>query len=353
MWNAKRNSAMLVVAGLSVAGCGERHGRNQPAIEFLRIPQADEGGRDKHDIVEGRVTGALPGEQIVLYAKSGNWWVQPIPGRPFTRIQKSAKWTNATHLGTDYAALLVKPGFQPPAELPALPAQGELVSAVATVKGANSPPSPFIRFSGYEWRVRNAVSRRGNKDQPYDPRNAWTDAGGALHLRIAKSSNEWSCAEVSNTRSLGYGTYSFTVRDTSNLDPAAVFGMFTYDYARADQSFGEAAIEIGRWGDPTGKNAQFILQPHYISNNVSRFMAPPGILTHSFRWEPGRISFRTTRGSKRDETAPAVAEHVFTSGVPEPGIESARMNVYVYYEPSRISLAKPSEVVIDRFEYLP
>jgi hypothetical protein len=129
--------------------------------------------------------------------------------------------------------------------------------------------------------------------------------------------------------------------------------MFTYDYARADQSFGEAAIEIGRWGDPTGKNAQFILQPHYISNNVSRFMAPPGILTHSFRWEPGRISFRTTRGSKRDETAPAVAEHVFTSGVPEPGIESARMNVYVYYEPSRISLAKPSEVVIDRFEYLP
>jgi len=345
--------AMLGVAGLLLSGCGWRNDKSQPVIEFSRVPQADQGGRDKHDIIEGRVTGAAPGEQIVLYAKSGNWWVQPLPSRPFTKIQKFSNWTNATHLGTEYAALLVKPGFAAPAELPSLPGRGGLVSAVAIVKGANAAPSPSIHFSGYEWRVRNAVSSRGGKDRPYDPKNAWTDATGALHLRIARSANEWSCAEVSNTRSLGYGTYSFTVRDTSHLEPAGVFGMFTWDYARADQSFGEAAIEISRWGDPAAKNAQYILQPHYVAANVDRFTAPSGALTHSFHWEPGRMSFRTTRGPTRDEKAPVIAEHVFTSGIPVPGIESVRMNLYVYSQRSKVAFANGAEVVIEKFEYLP
>ena len=48
------------------------------------------------------------------------------------------------------------------------------------------------------------------------------DATGALHLRITKKGDRWSCAELELTRSLGYGTYIVTVRDTSKLEPAAV-----------------------------------------------------------------------------------------------------------------------------------
>ena len=123
-----RRSTLLGLAGLFLGGCRSWRDNRQPSIEFSRVPQTDPGGRDKHDIIEGRVKGALPGEQIVLYARSGKWWVQPLVVKPFTKIQGDSKWTSATHLGTEYAALLVKPGFQPPATMAAIPERGGLRS---------------------------------------------------------------------------------------------------------------------------------------------------------------------------------------------------------------------------------
>jgi hypothetical protein len=111
-------------------------------------------------------------------------------------------------------------------------------------------------------------------------------------------------------------------------------------------------LEISRWGDPTGKNAQYVIQPHHVPANIVRFSAPQGVLTHSLRWEPGRMSFRTWRGSGSDPTAPAVAEHAFTSGIPAPGIESARMNLYIYRS-AKAPFKNGAEVVVERFEYLP
>jgi hypothetical protein len=341
---------MAGVAGGLLAGCRFLHRAEQPSIEFTRVPQADEGGRAKHEIIEGRVTGARDGQQIVLYARSGTWWLQPLVNRPFTKIRPDGKWTNATHLGTEYAALLVEAGYRPLATTNVLPTADGDVAAIVVAQGANAPPSPSLRFSGYEWRVRDAPSSRGGLNL-YAPSNAWTDAHGALHLRIAKDSGKWTCAEVSLTRSLGYGTYSFLVEDTSHLEPAAVFSMFTWDYAGADENYREMDIEISRFGDPSAKNAEYVVQPYYVPANVERFTAPSGVLRHSFHWEPGRIAFRTVRGSENAAPHP-VAEHVFTSGVPSPGIESVRMNLYVFAS-AKIALANGAEVVVEKFEYLP
>jgi hypothetical protein len=327
-----------------LSGCRSPQASTQPSIEFIRVPQADEGGREKHDIIQGRVSGARPGQQIVVYSRSGVWWVQPLVDHPFTKLEGSI-FSNATHLGTEYAALLVEPGYRPADTVKELPARGGGVAAVASVKGSNSPPSKSISFAGYEWRVRDAPSNRGGRND-YDPGNAWTDAGAAMHLRIAKVSGKWTCAEVSLTRSLGYGTYSFAVRDTSHLEPAAAFAMFTYDYAGADENHHEVGMEISRWGDPASKNAQYVIQPYYVPTNVVRFDAPAGPLTHSFRWEPGRVSFKTTRGSK------VISERVFTSGIPSHGIESPRMCLYIFRK-APIPLENGAEVVIDKFEYLP
>lgn len=332
-------------------GCRSKHKEVGPSIEFSRVPQADRDGRDKHDIIEGRVRGARPGQQIILYARSGAWWVQPRVTQPFTKIQANSKWTNATHLGTEYAALLVESGYRPPPTINMLPAPGGPVSAWAVIKGQKLPPSPSLHFSGYEWRVRDAPSDRGGWNI-YDPRNAWTDGRGALHLRIAKVSGKWTCAEVTLTRSLGYGTYSFVVRDTSALEPAAVFGLFTWDYAGADQSHREMDIEISRWGDPASKNAQYVVQPFYIPRNVVRFAAPSGMLTYSFRWEIGRVSFRTIRSLEASRAARVITEHVFTSGVASAGMESVRMNLYAFGYAKR-PLRNGAEVVIERFDYLP
>ena len=347
--------SLLVIVCILPGACRLSGAEVGPSIEFTRVPQADEGGRDKHDIIEGHVTGARSGQRIVLYARSGKWWLQPLVNQPFTKIQPNSKWINATHLGTENAALLVEPGFRPPSTTDALPVRGGDVAAVAIIKGQSSPPSKSLQFSGYEWRVRNAPSGRGGKSNLYDPGNAWTDESGALHLRIAKASGEWTCAEISLMRSLGYGTYSFTVRDTSRLEPAAVFGMFTWDYASADQNNSEVDIEISRWGDPASKNAQYVVQPFHVPANVARFTVPAGALTHSFHWEAGRISFRTVREAEPGKSvrgAETIAEHVFTSGVPSPGIESVRLNLYVFGN-AKIPLQNGDEVVIEKFEYLP
>lgn len=333
-------------------GCRSQHASG-PDIEFTRVPSSVEGGPDKMDIIEGRVTTADPKLQLVLYARSGKWWIQPLVEEPFTNIRPDSTWTNSTHLGTEYAAMLVRAGFRPATALDEMPARGGNIVAVATVKGSEPTlqVSKTLQFSGYEWRIRNAPSDRGGLNN-YDANNAWTDSSGALHLRIAKLSGAWTCAEVSLTRSLGYGTYSFVVRDTTQLEPAAVFGIFTWDYAGADQNHREMDIEISQWGDRSIKNAQYVLQPFYVSENTSRFSVPSGRLTYSFRWEPGSVLFRTLRGSNPGGKVLPVAEHAFTSGVPLHAAESVRMNLYVFRS-SKEALKGENEVVVEKFEYLP
>jgi hypothetical protein len=349
-----RRVLLLVVCCILLGGCRSQPDAAAPSIEFTRVPPAEESRTDMLDIIQGRVSGARPGQQIVLYSRTGAWWVQPLSNEPFTRIQPDSQWINSIHLGAEYAALLVGPGYRPRAMMDALPVPGGDVAAIATTKGATSGStlSNTLNFSGYEWRVRNAPSNRGDTINLYDPANAWTDESGALHLRIVKQSGQWTCAEVTLTRSFGYGTYSFVVQDTSHLEPAVVFAMFTWDYAGADENYREMDIEISHWGNPASKNAQYEVQPFYVAANVARLTVPSGVLTHSFRWEPGKVSFRTVRGSVTDPGAEVVGEHVFTSGVPIPGVESVRMSLYVYGKTDN-PVQNGTEVVIEKFEYLP
>src|SRR5258706_4372617 len=93
--NTLTGRGALLAVTVALLGCHSRHSNSQPSIEFTRIPQADEGGRETHDIIEGRVAGAHPGQQIVLYARSGTWWVQPLVSQPFTKVGPNSKWTNA------------------------------------------------------------------------------------------------------------------------------------------------------------------------------------------------------------------------------------------------------------------
>jgi hypothetical protein len=130
------------------------------------------------------------------------------------------------------------------------------------------------------------------------------------------------------------------------LEPAVVFEMFTYDYASGGLHNREMNVEISRWGNPTNKNAQYVVQPYYVAANVHRFNAPSGALTFSLHWERDRATFRTLRGSTK------ISEHVFTAGVPTPGIESIRMAFYVYRQ-AVVKLQHPMEVVIERFTYTP
>src|SRR5580700_10411980 len=148
---------LTLIFCMVLSGCHARQSSTAPTIGFTKIPPAAQGGREKVDSIAGTITGARAGQQIVVYARSGPWWVQPWPDKPLIQIQSDSTWSTSTHLGFEYAALLVEPGYQPPPTMDVDPVQGGSVVEVAIVNGVGSlPPSPtkLLQFSGYDWKVR-------------------------------------------------------------------------------------------------------------------------------------------------------------------------------------------------------
>jgi hypothetical protein len=351
--------AVFLICCLSLIGCRTLRTESAPVIEFTKIPPADEGGPDKVDTIEGRVSGARPAQKIVLYAKSGSWWVQPYANQPLTEIRPDDTWQSSTHLGTEYAALLVDAEYRPPVRMDLLPPAGEGVIAVASVKGAEAPEAApkTLKFSGYDWKIRTTASDRGGAMNHYDPANVWTDEKGFLHLRIRRAAGDaeqprWTCAELSLTRSLGYGTYNLVVQDVSRLEPAAVLSMFTWDDLEAGQNHREMNLEVTRWGDPSNKNLRYVVQPFYVPTNVAQFAVPAGTLTHSMRWAHGKAEFRTVAGSLADASPKTVSAYEFASGVPAAGGETVHLILYVFGY-SKQPLQNETEVIIEKFEFLP
>jgi hypothetical protein len=334
--------------------CHSQKPSTKPSIEISRVPPASPGGPERMDLIEGRVIGAKSGQQIVVYAKNDLWWVQPLFSRPSTTIQSDSTWSSFTHLGTEYAALLVEAGYHPPPKIAGLPSEGNGVLAVLSVKGKDAVPTPLktIHFSGYDWTVRSGVSDRGGELNAYDSGNVWTDEKGYLHLRMGEVNGRWSCAEVLLTRSLGYGTYKFIVQDSAHLEPSNVLGIFTEDERLSEGVRVELDIELSQWGKAGSKNAQYVVQPYYIPENVVRFSVPSGVVTHTLRWKPGVASFKTVRGLLAVPGSKNISEHVFTSGIPAAAAEVIHIDLYDFFH-SKSNSQRLAEVVIEKFEYLP
>ena len=167
---------------LLLDGC--HHSTSEPSVEFTKIPVSAVGGLDNMDTIEGRVIRVRPEQRIVLYAKSGGrWWIQPFARDPlFTKIQGDSKWKNVTHLGEEYAALLVDPSYSPSKTTELLPATGGAVAAVAVVKGqtadSSSPTSPSWCGESRHWVPKARVSPRAAADCDH---GMWQDhQGGTL-----------------------------------------------------------------------------------------------------------------------------------------------------------------------------
>ncbi|MBC8167580.1 MAG: hypothetical protein H7Y20_17140, partial [Bryobacteraceae bacterium] len=101
---------VCVVLGCCLAllgGCGHGRTRAEPRIEFTSLPPAGDGSPEHMASIRGRVIGAENGHRIVLFARSGVWWVQPTAENPFTAIKADSTWNASTHPGSAYAALVV------------------------------------------------------------------------------------------------------------------------------------------------------------------------------------------------------------------------------------------------------
>ncbi len=124
----------IIIGVLFLGGCALQTA-SESSVEFTRIPSAEVGGTLRLEDIEGRVVNSRPEYKIVLYTRSGKWYIQPFADEPFTEIQADSTWKTPTHLGTDYAALLVTPEFIPQATMIDLPEKGSSIIAVSVVKG--------------------------------------------------------------------------------------------------------------------------------------------------------------------------------------------------------------------------
>jgi len=348
-----------------LAGCSSPK-PSLPTIAFTIVPAAEEESPYKTDIferdyktdtIEGRVTGAQPAQRIVLYAHTdGRWGICRQSGQPFTNIELDGQWKGSVHLGIQYAALLVDPAFNPVEQTESLPIVGKGVVALAVANGKGPAPvlpSPkILNFSGYDWTTSAGPIFHAGSRNFFDPANVWTDESSALHLRISGRPGQWSAAELKLRRSLGYGTYRFQVRDVSHLEPSALLTLITWDGVGTESNRHELDVELGRWGYLENDNVHYVVQPYYVPANFVAFLVPPSAYTHSFRWEPGQVTFSTVAGSGNADGGRVVNRRVFTSGVPSPGGETVRIALYVFHL-GKIPLTHETEVIIDKFEYLP
>jgi hypothetical protein len=195
-------------------------------------------------------------------------------------------------------------------------------------------------FAGRPWLVKSRAKAGATTNAWSDlPENVWTDAAG-LHLAISQRAQRWYSAEVTLNESLGYGTYSFrTLGRLDQLDPNAVLGLFTYDYADAAASYREMDIEYGlRLGRTAGANGHFAVHPTSRPGSTRDFFAGPDTdVWHHMQWSAQRVIF-TSGGETFSVTG---------AGVPAPGRENVRMNLWLYNGDAPATSSGVSMVITD------
>jgi hypothetical protein len=225
-----------------------------------------------------------------------------------------------------------------------------------------------IEFSGYTWIVKRCDTPCGPGPNYFcdSAENAWVDPQGRLHMKITYSDGKWCCAEVINTRSLGYGEYCFRLESpVDTLDKNVVLGLFTWDDNAPGHNYREIDIEFARWGQEGCPNAQYVVQPWDTPGNIHRWclaLTKP-CSTHCFDWSRRRVSFKSIQSDSPCVVPPAnptaLQSWEYTGDdIPPPGQENPRINLWLFNADGVGPGDPPSdgnevEVVITAFEFVP
>jgi hypothetical protein len=212
-----------------------------------------------------------------------------------------------------------------------------------------------IVFSGYIWSVKTSSGRVGPGPNYFSDttQSVWVDTAGRLHMKIRKIKSRWYSSEVILNQNLGYGKYRFYLDSpVDSLDRNAVLGLFTWSDAIA-YNHREIDIEFSRWGSVNNQNAQYVVQPYDLAQNIHRFSWPSGATqsVHSFQWQSSSVFCQSVKGfSLPPAPANLLQQWTFNSGIPVPGDENTRINLWLYR--GRAPSAE-QEVIINRFEFVP
>ena len=116
----------------SPAKSPEKTNATGPSIQITEVPSKG-AGPDALETIAGKVSGVKVKDcKVVIFARTNTWYVQPYIDSPDTAINDDGTWRNDTHLGSQYAALLVKSSYKPSTTTGKLPEIGGLILAIAT-----------------------------------------------------------------------------------------------------------------------------------------------------------------------------------------------------------------------------
>jgi hypothetical protein len=339
-----------------------------PSIIITNLP-----AYGSSDTLVGVVSGADPAAcrvAVFINVPPYGWYSKPTCDNALTLIQPDGSWsadittggadTNATRI----AALLVSTNYNQPCVLgePFLPTNVFARALASAVVTREYPGIRWLGFSGYDWWVKasSGTNQLGPGPNYFSDstNNVWTDTQGWLHLRITNRSNQWQCAEIVSARTFGYGSYRFELGSrVDDLDTNIVLGLFTWsdDPAYTNR---EMDVECARGFATDTNNAQFTVQPYYLSGHYSRYRVPTGLAdsTHWFTWQSNSVTFQSQTGSYSPGPDPTNLIGAWTfanaAAVPQTGDENVRINLWLLFghPPSD---GQEVELVIKSFQFVP
>ncbi len=235
-----------------------------------------------------------------------------------------------------------------------------VVTLMGLVAAATSGNAKTLTFCGYEWAVRGAGFGGPGPNQ-WDENNAWVDARGALHLKLAPREGTWYCPEVSTTKRLGFGRYQFWIEGrVDKLDLNVVLGLFNYptrDVGRGGTN--EIDIEFAKWALPRAPIGNYTVWPvdRALGNSSDTFDVDLGgeLSTQRFTWTPTSILFQTLRGH-RDDDRQEVRRWLFQPEDAPQRISQQPMPVHInlwLFKGQAPTDGKPVEVVVRAFTFTP
>jgi len=328
------------------------------------------------ELLRGSSVGLAPdAHRIALYIFVGGvWWTKPTLAQPTVPIQPDGSWTvDYTTGGVDeeatrFAVFAIPADYAPPPAMGAAALPAELVTRSAAYAVVDrDPPWPVIDFAGRRWRVKESQRPVGPGPNVFAAENVSVDSLGRLHLRLARGT-PFTSAEVMSVEPFGYGVYTFTVASRIDiLDLNVVLGLFTFDegapeaYFRAPEGvrspeahYRELDVELARWGQAAGPNAQFVVQPFDTPGNRHRFSLVQREITttHVIDWQPNRVRFASFQESGGGPADLIDSYTVSGPAVPTEGAGRARINLWL--DGGRPpSDGREVEVVIASFGFTP
>lgn len=217
-----------------------------------------------------------------------------------------------------------------------------------------------LHFAGYNWLIKYGQSLGpGPNDFSDSKESIWVDEKSRLNLKIARRDGIWYCSEAICEKSLGYGTYVYTIDSRlDTLDRNIVLGLFTWDTYAPKFNHREIDFEFSRWTEPKNKIGQYVIQPWRNPGNIYRFEIDYSnttqTTTHVMTWAPDSISFQSYYG---DYSPTPAKDDIITSWVytgkdlPPAGGENARINLWLI-ESKPPHNKKDAHLIIKDFKFL-